>query len=179
LIQLLGLKDSVQWLTGRCCMIQSESKPSNGVSGKTTGHVILFWNIFIGHQHCRTKISFIYTVEIIEMSYIVFLILCIILHQCGIIVLPVRLVFILIWVIVMPLMSFNALFNNMSAISWRSVLLVEETGVPRENHRPVANQTNFNIYMIMWSCSGNMPKYYPGLRDILPDPENNMSSRPG
>ena len=79
----------------------------------------------------------------------------------------------------MPLMSFNALFNNMSAISWRSVLLVEETGVPRENHRPVANQTNFNIYMIMWSCSGNMPKYYPGLRDILPDPENNMSSRPG
>ena len=21
----------------------------------------------------------------------------------------------------------------------------------------------------MWSCPGNMPKYYPGLRDILPD----------
>ena len=21
----------------------------------------------------------------------------------------------------------------------------------------------------MWSCSGNMPKYYPGLRNILPD----------
>jgi hypothetical protein len=63
----------------------------------------------------------------------------IILHQCGIIVLPVRLVFIIIWVIVMPLMGFNALFNNMSAISWQSVLFVEETGVPRENHRPVAN----------------------------------------
>jgi hypothetical protein len=25
------------------------------------------------------------------------------------------------------------------------------------------------IYIIMWSCPGNMPKYYPGLRDILPD----------
>jgi hypothetical protein len=25
-------------------------------------------------------------------------------------------------------------FNNISVISWRSVLLVEETGVPRENH---------------------------------------------
>ena len=25
-----------------------------------------------------------------------------------------------------------------------------------------------NIYIIMWSCPGNMPKYYPGLRDILP-----------
>jgi len=28
---------------------------------------------------------------------------------------------------------FNATFNNISAISWRSVLLVDETG---ENHRP-------------------------------------------
>ena len=33
----------------------------------------------------------------------------------------------------------NATFNNMSVISWRSVLLVEETGVPCENHRPVAS----------------------------------------
>ena len=29
---------------------------------------------------------------------------------------------------------FSATFNNISVISWRSVLLVEETGVPRENH---------------------------------------------
>jgi len=36
-------------------------------------------------------------------------------------------------------MVFNATFNNISAMSctWWSVLLVEETGVPRENHRPV------------------------------------------
>ena len=27
-------------------------------------------------------------------------------------------------------MVFNATFNNISVISWRSVLLVEETGVP-------------------------------------------------
>jgi len=32
-------------------------------------------------------------------------------------------------------MVFNATFNNISVISWRSVLLVEETG---ENHTPVA-----------------------------------------
>ena len=32
-------------------------------------------------------------------------------------------------------MVFNATFNNISALSWRSVLLVGETGVPRENHR--------------------------------------------
>ena len=34
-------------------------------------------------------------------------------------------------------MVLNATFNNISVISWRSVLLVEETGVPGENHRPV------------------------------------------
>ena len=32
----------------------------------------------------------------------------------------------------------NATFNNITVISSRSVLLVEETGVPGENHRPVA-----------------------------------------
>jgi len=32
-------------------------------------------------------------------------------------------------------MVFNATFNNISVISWRSVLLIEETGVPGENHR--------------------------------------------
>jgi hypothetical protein len=31
-------------------------------------------------------------------------------------------------------MVFNATFNNISVISWQSVLLVEGTGVPRENH---------------------------------------------
>ena len=31
-------------------------------------------------------------------------------------------------------MVFNATFNNISVISWRSVLLVEETGGPGEDH---------------------------------------------
>ena len=40
-------------------------------------------------------------------------------------------------------MMFNSTFNNISAISWRSVLLVEETG---DNQRPVARhrQTLFH-----------------------------------
>ena len=33
-------------------------------------------------------------------------------------------------------MVFNATFNNISVISWRSVLFMEEIG---ENHRPVAS----------------------------------------
>ena len=36
-------------------------------------------------------------------------------------------------------MVFDTIINNMSVISWWSVLLVEETGVPGENHRPVAS----------------------------------------
>ena len=36
-------------------------------------------------------------------------------------------------------MEFTATFNNISAISWWSVFLVEETGVPGENHGPVAS----------------------------------------
>ena len=43
-------------------------------------------------------------------------------------------------------MVFNATFNNISVISWRSVLLVEETRVPGGNHQPVAS------HFITYSC---------------------------
>jgi hypothetical protein len=36
-------------------------------------------------------------------------------------------------------MVFNATFHNILVISWCSVLLMEETGGPGENHRPVAS----------------------------------------
>jgi hypothetical protein len=36
-------------------------------------------------------------------------------------------------------MVFNDTFNNISVISWRSVLLMDEIGEPGENHRPVAS----------------------------------------
>jgi hypothetical protein len=42
-------------------------------------------------------------------------------------------------IVTVMIMVFNATFNNISVISWRSVLLVEDTG---ENHRPVASLTN-------------------------------------
>jgi hypothetical protein len=50
------------------------------------------------------------------------------------------------------LMVFNATFNNILLISWRSALLVEQTGVPGENHRPVTYNVNsiidgFNRYL--------------------------------
>ena len=39
-------------------------------------------------------------------------------------------------------MVFSATFNNISVISWRSVLLVEKSGVPGENDQPVASHIN-------------------------------------
>jgi len=42
-------------------------------------------------------------------------------------------------VVVVVVRVFIATFNNISVISWWSVLLVGETGVPRENHRPAAS----------------------------------------
>jgi hypothetical protein len=45
-------------------------------------------------------------------------------------------------------MVFNATIIDISVISWWSVLLVEETGVPGENHRPVASC--WKIYHMYW-----------------------------
>jgi len=43
-------------------------------------------------------------------------------------------------------MLFNTIFNNILAISWRSVLL-EETGLPREKHRSAASRlSQQNLY---------------------------------
>jgi hypothetical protein len=36
-------------------------------------------------------------------------------------------------------MVFMAIFNNISVTTWQSVLLVEETGEPGENHRPATS----------------------------------------
>ena len=50
-----------------------------------------------------------------------------------------------------------ATFNNISIISWRSVLFVEETGVPGENHRPARKSlTNYHImlYLVHLAMSG-------------------------
>jgi hypothetical protein len=44
-------------------------------------------------------------------------------------------------------MVFNATFNNISLILWRSVLLVEKTGVPGENHN--LSQVTDKLYQIM------------------------------
>ena len=39
----------------------------------------------------------------------------------------------------MAMMVLDATFDNISVLSWRSALLVEETGVLGENQRPVAS----------------------------------------
>ena len=50
-----------------------------------------------------------------------------------------------LWVMVMV---FNAIFSNISVISWRSVLLLEETGV---THRPVASHWQTVSNNVVWN----------------------------
>jgi hypothetical protein len=47
---------------------------------------------------------------------------------------------------------FNATFNNISVISWWSILLVEETRIPGENHRPVASNSQTLSYKNVHYC---------------------------
>ena len=48
-------------------------------------------------------------------------------------------------------MVFNATFNNISAISWWTVLFVVEAGVPGENHRPVAVDYYMLYHLVLQS----------------------------
>ena len=50
-------------------------------------------------------------------------------------------------------MVFNAIFNNISVIKLRSVLLMEETGVPGENHRPAISDWPM-LYPVNLAMSG-------------------------
>ena len=48
-------------------------------------------------------------------------------------------------------MVFNATFNNISAISWQSVLMRKETGVPGENHQPVTSHRQTSSHNVVSS----------------------------
>ena len=49
---------------------------------------------------------------------------------------------------------FNTTLSNMSAISWRPVLVVEETWLPGENHRPWASNMRLRVectpFCMLW-----------------------------
>ena len=51
-------------------------------------------------------------------------------------------------------MVFIATFNNISVISWRSVLFVKETGVPGENQQPAASQWQTLSHNVVYSTPG-------------------------
>jgi hypothetical protein len=63
------------------------------------------------------------------------------------------------------IMVFNTTFNNISVISWRSILLVEETGVPGENRWPVTSHWQILshyvvFYMVVLNIYNKCFKYY-------------------
>jgi hypothetical protein len=46
-------------------------------------------------------------------------------------------------------MVFNAALTHISVISWQSVLLVEQTELPGENHRPAASHLHTLSYNVV------------------------------
>ena len=57
-------------------------------------------------------------------------------------------------------MVFNATFNNISVISWWSVLLMEETGVPGENKQPVASHSQTLLPIVSSTpCLSRIPTH--------------------
>jgi len=54
-------------------------------------------------------------------------------------------------VYLVDLMVLNATFNNISVISWRSVSLVKETGVPGENYRPITSHWQTSSHNVVSS----------------------------
>jgi hypothetical protein len=61
-------------------------------------------------------------------------------------------------------MVFNTIFNNISIILWRSVLLLEETGVSGENHQPDAFHRQNKTHNVVSST--------PCLSGVQPDRHN-------
>jgi hypothetical protein len=88
---------------------------------------------------------------------------------------------IIIW---FDLLCFNATFSNISAISWQPVLVVEETGVPGENHRPWAKTDKLYHLRLRVECTlfCNLQSRVRthavlviGLYELLGNPTNSLS----
>jgi hypothetical protein len=60
-----------------------------------------------------------------------------------------------IFMVRVRVMVFKATINNISVISWRSVLLVEEIEVPGEKHRPAASHL---CYIFLYATGANSYK---------------------
>jgi hypothetical protein len=70
----------------------------------------------------------------------------------------------------------NATFSNISAISWRPDLVVEEAGVPGENHRPWASNWSRNVILHMIFFSSKHQEYEQKLLENYMNQQNSANN---
>ena len=73
-------------------------------------------------------------------------------------------------------MVFYATFNNISVILWQSVLLVEEIGVPGENHQLATSHWQTLSHNVVSSCIGSCTYNYHTITTTT-EPSNIVEKR--
>ena len=83
---------------------------------------------------------------------------------------------------------FNATFSNISAISWRPVLVVEEAVMPEENHRPgkatgklyhLQLRVECTLFFNLQSQARIHAVSVIGLNEVLCNPKTSIIESPG
>jgi hypothetical protein len=82
----------------------------------------------------------------------------------------------------------NGIFNNISAISWQPVLVVEEAGIPEENHRSwasnwktlsLATAIRVHPFCNLQSRARTHTVLVIGLYELLGNPTTSLIEPPG
>jgi hypothetical protein len=121
LFALIEVNPAVLW--SRTLIVNRWLRNTSSVCGK---HVPVLFVYYMTNQHILTRVE--WRMTIVEQGF------------------PTHSEHMSLFVC---LMVFSATFNHISVISWRSVLLVEETGGLGENHRTAVSHWHMSTFLVL------------------------------